>query len=188
MTACTQPRCIATIVDGYCDVCGSPAGAAPLAAAASAASADLSTGCSQPECTGTIVDGYCDVCGSAAGAAPFISAAATASAASSTPANEPDLPAVPASTPASATADEETPTHRITRGKALGQQVSTEIAARGAAAPGAVHAQKTDGEKEVAQGEPDHAQEYRRRVKDAQRPDEVLKGGAARSRRARTNQ
>jgi hypothetical protein len=39
MTACTQPGCIGMIVDGYCDLCGSPAGAAPfLPAAASAAS------------------------------------------------------------------------------------------------------------------------------------------------------
>ena len=38
MTACTQPGCIGMIVDGYCDVCGSPAGAVPfLPAAVSAA-------------------------------------------------------------------------------------------------------------------------------------------------------
>jgi hypothetical protein len=30
MTACMQPACIGTIVDGYCDVCGSPAGAPPF--------------------------------------------------------------------------------------------------------------------------------------------------------------
>ena len=30
MTACTQPGCTGRIVDGYCDVCGSPAGAAPF--------------------------------------------------------------------------------------------------------------------------------------------------------------
>lgn len=29
---CGQPGCTGTILDGYCDVCGSPAGAAPLAA------------------------------------------------------------------------------------------------------------------------------------------------------------
>ncbi len=38
MTACTQPGCSGTIVDGYCDVCGSPAGAAPFAPAEPAAS------------------------------------------------------------------------------------------------------------------------------------------------------
>jgi serine/threonine-protein kinase PknG len=30
MTACTQPGCTGTIVDDYCDVCGSPVGAVPL--------------------------------------------------------------------------------------------------------------------------------------------------------------
>jgi hypothetical protein len=41
MTACRQPGCTGTIVDGYCDVCGSPATAAqfvPAEVAASAAS------------------------------------------------------------------------------------------------------------------------------------------------------
>jgi hypothetical protein len=64
MTACAQPTCTGTIVDGYCDVCGSPAGAAPFVQAEGSA-------CTQPGCTGTIVDGYCDVCGSPAGAALF---------------------------------------------------------------------------------------------------------------------
>jgi hypothetical protein len=38
MTACRQPGCTGTIVDGYCDVCGSPASAAPFVSAAAAAS------------------------------------------------------------------------------------------------------------------------------------------------------
>jgi hypothetical protein len=38
MTACTQPGCAGTIIDGYCDVCGSPASAAPFVSAAAAAS------------------------------------------------------------------------------------------------------------------------------------------------------
>jgi hypothetical protein len=38
MTACTQPGCTGTIIDGYCDVCGSPASAAPFVSAAAAAS------------------------------------------------------------------------------------------------------------------------------------------------------
>jgi hypothetical protein len=136
MTACRQPGCTGTIVDGYCDVCGSPATAAPFVpaeVAASAASpapaepdqtaghresgfpaepknAGFMTACTQPGCTGTIVDGYCDVCGSAAGAAPFVSAAAAASVTSPAPADEPGLTAVPASTPASARVDEGIPT------------------------------------------------------------------------------
>jgi hypothetical protein len=105
MTACMQPGCIGTIVDDYCDVCGSPAGAPPFIPAGAAASAPsaglaggpgltagrqrprvppaprngrLMTACMQPGCTGTIVDDYCDVCGSPAGAPPFIPAGAVA--------------------------------------------------------------------------------------------------------------
>ena len=39
MTACTQPACTGTIIDEYCDVCGSPAGADPFVPAEAAASA-----------------------------------------------------------------------------------------------------------------------------------------------------
>jgi hypothetical protein len=38
MTACPQPGCTGTIVDDYCDVCGSPAGALPFVPAGAAAS------------------------------------------------------------------------------------------------------------------------------------------------------
>jgi hypothetical protein len=37
MTACTQPGCTGTIVDDYCNVCGSPAGAPPFIPARAAA-------------------------------------------------------------------------------------------------------------------------------------------------------
>jgi hypothetical protein len=120
MTACTQPDCSGTVVDGYCDVCGSPAGAAPFVLAEVAASAgspsrgesglaavhrgsellaepkdgDPRAACAQPGCSGGIVDGYCDVCGSPAGAAPFVPAEAPASAASPAP-GEPGLTAPP---------------------------------------------------------------------------------------------
>lgn len=90
MSACTQPGCTGSILDGYCDVCGMPQGSAPLpggpsvvarstTAAGSAAPAPTASTaphvpapvaegsrCSQPGCPGTIVDGYCDVCGSPA--------------------------------------------------------------------------------------------------------------------------
>src|SRR5688500_15931799 len=86
VTACMQPGCTGTIVDDYCDVCGSPTGAPPFipavaaASAPSAAPADrpgltagrqrpgvppaprngrLVTACMQPGCIGTIVDDYC---------------------------------------------------------------------------------------------------------------------------------
>ena len=214
MTACTQPGCTGRIVDGYCDVCGGPAGAAPFVPAGSAASAvapapaeapgptavrrepgfspkpknsTLITGCTQPRCIGTIVDGYCDVCGSPADAVPFIAAAA--SAASPAPADEPGLTAVPSSTPAPV--NEEIPTQRIRRMKIPSQQLSTQVMADpGAADPGAVDAQKVDkekvdpaaddtgevhGEKELAEDEPDGAEDYRKRIEEAQLPDDVRK-------------
>jgi len=37
MTACTQPRCTGTIIDDYCDVCGSPANAPAFVSAEAAA-------------------------------------------------------------------------------------------------------------------------------------------------------
>jgi serine/threonine-protein kinase PknG len=72
---CAQPGCAGTILDGYCDVCGSPepaaqsagsttAGVARRPAPGAAANVVPEGGrCGQPGCTGTIVDGYCDVCG-----------------------------------------------------------------------------------------------------------------------------
>ncbi len=68
-TACAQPGCTGSILDGYCDVCGSPgpASAGPSGAAATSTGIDhrwRPRRCTQPGCSGTIVDGYCDVCGS----------------------------------------------------------------------------------------------------------------------------
>ena len=71
-TACVQPGCTGSILDGYCDVCGSPgpassasaASAGPAASSPSASIGGVSGRCAQPGCTGTVVDGYCDVCGS----------------------------------------------------------------------------------------------------------------------------
>ena len=174
-TACTQPGCTGSIVDGYCDLCGSPAGAVPFVpaeAAASRASAtlsdepgltavglgsgvssvpkseDLDTACTQPECTGRIVDGYCDVCGSPAVVVPFVPAEAAASTESSAPADEPALAAGPVLRPASASVDEEISTQPIPREKIPRQQLSTQGRADpGAADPAPVDAQKVDGEK-----------------------------------------
>ncbi len=78
---CTQPGCPGTIVDGYCDVCGSPGpaeGSAVPAVAVGRCQRQCrdrdrrrvdGAPCTQPGCTGTIVDGYCDVCGTPAVAA-----------------------------------------------------------------------------------------------------------------------
>ncbi len=60
MSACTVPGCSGSIVDGYCDVCGSPGSGGTTSAVAPAAAG---TACGQPGCSGSIVDGYCDVCG-----------------------------------------------------------------------------------------------------------------------------
>ena len=96
MTTCTQPGCTGTIVDDYCDVCGSPASApatvpAGVAAAAAASPAPAAQqgptpvpktmACHEPGCTGTIVDDYCDVCGTPA-SAPVPAKAVAASTAS----------------------------------------------------------------------------------------------------------
>ena len=119
----------------------------------------------------------------------LVPAEAAASTASSAPADEPGLTAVPALTPASASVDEEIPTQRLPRVKIPTQQLSTqERADPGAADPGPVDAQKVDGEKvdpaaddtgmvagekELAEGELDGAQNYRTRVEEAQLPDDV---------------
>jgi len=52
MTTCTQPGCTGSIVDGYCDVCGSPA--APSKAASAPAAAPATGKCTEPGCTGTL--------------------------------------------------------------------------------------------------------------------------------------
>ena len=179
MTTCTQLRCTGTIVDGYCDVCGSPVGAVAFVPAEAAASAGSpahagepgrtaagpgsgfppkpknagETACTQPGCTGMIVDCYCDVCGSPADAAPL----------------------VPAKTAASAL-DEEIPIQRIRRPT---QQLSTQETAGPVAAdpvandPAAGAAEKVDWDKELAENETDGAQDYRARVEEAQLPADV---------------
>jgi LCP family protein required for cell wall assembly len=73
---CGQTGCPGTIVDSYCDICGSPAPptiepAAPTqpaqpSAAEAAASTQPGAPCGQTGCPGTIVDSYCDICGSPA--------------------------------------------------------------------------------------------------------------------------
>src|SRR5215212_433342 len=95
-TACMEPGCTGTIVDNYCDVCGTPANASTsvsgagnsrrrhphISAPAGAAprppdrpahtTLPQTTACTQPGCTGTIVDDYCDICGMPASAADSV--------------------------------------------------------------------------------------------------------------------
>jgi hypothetical protein len=154
MTACTQPGCTGTIVDGYCDVCGSPAGAVPFVLIGGfppkPKNAGLETACTQPGCTGMIVDCYCDVCGSPAGAMPFVPAMAAASA-----------------------LDEEAPTQPLSRLRMPAQQLSQEPADLVTADPAAVDTKKVGWEKELTENEIDVAQDYRTRVDEAQLPDDV---------------
>ncbi|MGB8386243.1 MAG: tetratricopeptide repeat protein, partial [Dermatophilaceae bacterium] len=75
---CTEPGCTGTILDGYCDVCGTPAAPSavpeeeePITPPArpqpqAVSSVPNGTPCAQPGCTGHILDGYCDVCGTSA--------------------------------------------------------------------------------------------------------------------------
>ncbi|ADB34978.1 serine/threonine protein kinase [Kribbella flavida DSM 17836] len=80
--ACTQPGCSGTIMDGYCDICGSPASTGAGTSAAPGGDAGLAGDgapgigaptvngvCAQPGCGGAVVDGYCDVCGTPGGTA-----------------------------------------------------------------------------------------------------------------------
>jgi len=67
---CAQPSCSGTVVDGWCDVCGSPAPAAASPSAFAPSAVGPTGRCGQPGCGGTVVDGWCDVCGSPAAAPP----------------------------------------------------------------------------------------------------------------------
>ena len=203
MQACAQPGCVGMIIDGYCDVCGSPAGAVPFVPAAASAAApapadaaDLTTlgresgarqqasnglmqACAQPGCVGMIIDGYCDVCGSPAGAVPFVPAAA--SAASPAPADAPDVSTLAARTRTPARVEEEMPTRPIPRVKMSSQQLSAhEIAKAGVvdriAAEGielAADIEDVNGDKELTEDQPDGVKGYRRRVEEAGLPDDV---------------
>ncbi len=60
---CTEPGCGGTVIDGYCEICGTaPAEAATVQSHATTPSAAR---CEEPGCGGTLVDGYCAVCGAA---------------------------------------------------------------------------------------------------------------------------
>ncbi len=95
---CQQPGCSGEIVDGYCDVCGTPGAGGATTSVPSVGPAAIPAGrptstvavpsaangtpCRQPACNGTVVDGYCDVCGTPASGGDYVEAASRASAAS----------------------------------------------------------------------------------------------------------
>jgi hypothetical protein len=150
-----------------------------------------------------IVDGYCDVCGSPAGAPPYVPGAAV-SAASPALAAEPDLTAVRRGVVGAATDVEMADTalagpddddtvgmprvvsvvsggrHPLPQLPEQRQQVDPAAAAaeqidEEQVHPAAADAEQADGAKELAEDEPDDAQDYRMRVEQAPLPDEVRK-------------
>ena len=151
MTACTQPGCTGTILDGYCDVCGSPAAAVPFVLAGTAALAASATFANEP--------------GPTAAAAPIPASAHVDEEIPTlrilrvkvpTQQLSTDDMADPGAANASAVA-EEIPTLRIPRVKAPTQQFSTfEMADQAAADHPALD-----------------AQDYRTRVEGAELPDHV---------------
>ncbi|HZA31986.1 MAG TPA: hypothetical protein VE462_10780 [Propionibacteriaceae bacterium] len=71
---------------------------------------------------------------------------------------------------------DETPTMRIPRVKMPAPQLSTEKKADpGAADPSAVKAEKASRQRELGENKPEGAQDYRKRVEEAQLPDNVRK-------------
>jgi serine/threonine-protein kinase PknG len=100
--ACQQPGCTGTVVDGYCDVCGTPGVGATQTTGSTAEDDDDGSGlppavqqvitsnipngmpCNQPGCKGRILDGYCDTCG-ASGESEPVSAATGPAGVSSSP-------------------------------------------------------------------------------------------------------
>ena len=147
------------------------------------------TACTQPGCTGRIVDGYCDVCGSPAGAAPFVPAGAAASPASPAPADEPSLtaasrrrhPLLPLltrgyqrfSTCGGAPRPRTRSTFRGSREATLRRLIEPAAADMEEGDIAEAEPAATDTGKELVEGEPDDAQDYRTRVEEAQLPDDV---------------
>ncbi|MEO9153469.1 MAG: tetratricopeptide repeat protein [Lapillicoccus sp.] len=92
--ACTQPGCPGHLLDGYCDVCGTPgaggtetalpdvgastvggddgdsdddgSGLPPAVQQQISSSVPNGTACTQPGCQGHVLDGFCDLCGTSA--------------------------------------------------------------------------------------------------------------------------
>jgi polyisoprenyl-teichoic acid--peptidoglycan teichoic acid transferase len=135
---CAQAGCVGTIVDSYCDICGSPAPptvepAAPTkpaqpSAAEAAASIQPGAPCAQTGCPGTIVDSYCDICGSPA--PPTIEPAA------------PTKPAQPSATQTTVPNEPSPPSaHAAAAARIQPSLTSAQLAVQ--SAPGSAHAEPT---------------------------------------------
>jgi hypothetical protein len=156
--ACTQPGCTGMIIDGYCDVCGSPAGAPPFVPAAVSAASPVPADEAGP----TAVPAPTPVPGLTAVPAP-------------TPAPGPIDEEIPT---------QRMPRVKIPRQQSSAQEMTDP----GAADPGADDAQQVDEGKVgpaaedtgklhrgkgLAEDKPNSAVVYRTRVEEAQLPDDV---------------
>ena len=147
-TACTQPGCTGSIVDGYCDLCGSPAGAVPFVPAEAAASTESSAPADEPAL--------------AAGPVLRPASASVEEESPTQPIPRLKMPSQPSSTQelVDSVASDPSPVDA--------QKVDEEKVDPAAGETGEVV-----GEKELTDDELDGAQNYRTRVEEAQLPDDV---------------
>jgi hypothetical protein len=177
MTACTQPDCTGTIVDGYCDVCGSPAGAPPFVPAGAAASAASPAPAAEPGPTAVRRGVVAATQAEKADAASVEPAAADTEQANTASAGPDDDDTVEMPRVVAVGSGDRHPPPQLPK-----QQEKVDPAAAGTeqidgeqADLAAVDTEKVDPAKELAEEEPDGAKDYRTRVEEAQLPDEVRK-------------
>ena len=148
MMACTQPGCTGTIVDSYCDICGSPVGAVPFVPAAASSASPAPA----------------DEPGLTAVPAPTSAPAAIDEEIPTQPIPRVEMPRQQLSTQDVADPGAADP------GAVDAQKVDREKVDLAAEATA-----KVVGEKVLAEDEPDGAQDYRTGVEQAQLPDDVRK-------------
>ena len=170
MTACTQPACTGTIIDEYCDVCGSPAGADPFVPAEAAASA--APALVEEESPTQLLPRALVEEESPTQLLP------RALVEEESPTQLLPRALVEEESPTQliprAHLEEEPPTQLIPRVKVSTPQLSTkEIPDPRTADHPALDAQKVEGEKDIAEEQSDGAEDYRTRVEEAERLDDV---------------
>ena len=179
MRACTQPGCTGRIVDGYCDVCGSPAGAAPCVPAGAAASPASPAPADEPSLTA--------VPASTPAPAPVDEGIPTLFDLRWSPettdsidiqgSREVDATLRRLIEPAAGdleegdTAEVEPAAADMEEGDTAEVEPAAADMEEGDTAE--VEPAATDTGKELVEGEPDHAQDYRTRVEEAQLPADV---------------
>ena len=184
MTACTQPACTGTIIDEYCDVCGSPAGADPFVPAEAAASAApalveeesptqlIPRALVEEESPTQLIPRALVEEESPTQLLP------RALVEEESPTQLLPRALVEEESPTQliprAHLEEEPPTQLIPRVKVSTPQLSTkEIPDPRTADHPALDAQKVEGEKDIAEEQSDGAEDYRTRVEEAERLDDV---------------